>query len=225
MEPAFSPTSLFSEHSCSSTCFSSLLLSCFWSFLKPSTLHVTPITSLSLGLNSSQAWWVGWTKLYLFLLFLFHKFDLKLVSMFHLWQGYLSQSLMFYGYYSNITIKTTSITSMVPYCIPTAYFFTITISFFIICIILVYRLVYNIHFNIFYNFFSISCVYVTVIFLLAACPSLLGKAFRCSSPTGSCQKTFFAPGTLKSLKSLPSDFSLRRSALGSKYATILLVHL
>ncbi|PWA17756.1 hypothetical protein CCH79_00008386 [Gambusia affinis] len=54
--------------------------------------------------------------------------------------GYLSQSLMFYGYYSNITIQTTSITSMVPYCIPTAYFFTITISFFIICIILVYRL-------------------------------------------------------------------------------------
>uniref|UniRef100_A0A3B5LS38 Transmembrane channel-like protein n=1 Tax=Xiphophorus couchianus TaxID=32473 RepID=A0A3B5LS38_9TELE len=46
--------------------------------------------------------------------------------------GYLSRSLMFYGYYSNITIKTTSITSMVPYCIPTAYFFTITISFFII---------------------------------------------------------------------------------------------
>ncbi|XP_032442315.1 transmembrane channel-like protein 6 [Xiphophorus hellerii] len=54
--------------------------------------------------------------------------------------GYLSRSLMFYGYYSNITIKTTSITSMVPYCIPTAYFFTITISFFIICIILVYSM-------------------------------------------------------------------------------------
>uniref|UniRef100_A0A096M5X4 Transmembrane channel-like protein n=1 Tax=Poecilia formosa TaxID=48698 RepID=A0A096M5X4_POEFO len=54
--------------------------------------------------------------------------------------GYLSQSLMFYGYYSNITIKATSITSMVPYCIPTAYVFTTTISFFTICIILVYSM-------------------------------------------------------------------------------------
>ncbi|KAM4717002.1 transmembrane channel-like protein 6 [Anableps anableps] len=57
---------------------------------------------------------------------------------------YLSQTLMFYGYYSNIMIGTSeranSNTSMVPYCIPTAYFFTITISFFIISIVLVYSM-------------------------------------------------------------------------------------
>ncbi|MED6239228.1 hypothetical protein ATANTOWER_003647 [Ataeniobius toweri] len=60
--------------------------------------------------------------------------------------GYLSQSLMFYGYYSNVTIETNqmsshiAVTHMVPYCIPTAYFLTITISFFITCIILVYSM-------------------------------------------------------------------------------------
>ncbi|XP_035990098.1 transmembrane channel-like protein 6, partial [Fundulus heteroclitus] len=60
--------------------------------------------------------------------------------------GYLSQSLMFYGYYSNVTIEMnqlaahSAVTHMVPYCIPTAYFFTITISFFIICIVLVYSM-------------------------------------------------------------------------------------
>ncbi|KAM4534883.1 transmembrane channel-like protein 6 [Fundulus diaphanus] len=60
--------------------------------------------------------------------------------------GYLSQSLMFYGYYSNITIEMnqlvahSTVTHMVPYCIPTAYFFTITISFFVICIVLVYSM-------------------------------------------------------------------------------------
>uniref|UniRef100_A0A3Q2CUM8 Transmembrane channel-like protein n=1 Tax=Cyprinodon variegatus TaxID=28743 RepID=A0A3Q2CUM8_CYPVA len=51
--------------------------------------------------------------------------------------GYLSESLMFYGYYSNITIETNhpagnAVTQLVPYSIPTAYFFTITVSFFII---------------------------------------------------------------------------------------------
>lgn len=54
---------------------------------------------------------------------------------------------MFYSYYSNVTIKTcgdrfcnTDESQMIPYSIPTAYFFTIGIAFFIICIILVYRL-------------------------------------------------------------------------------------
>ncbi|XP_015227644.1 PREDICTED: transmembrane channel-like protein 6 [Cyprinodon variegatus] len=59
--------------------------------------------------------------------------------------GYLSESLMFYGYYSNITIETNhpagnAVTQLVPYSIPTAYFFTITVSFFIICILLVYSM-------------------------------------------------------------------------------------
>lgn len=65
---------------------------------------------------------------------------------------------MFYGYYTNAIIKTcpsadqshsstanppvcdTDKSQMVPYSIPAAYFFTIAIAFFIICIILVYRL-------------------------------------------------------------------------------------
>uniref|UniRef100_A0A671YTE2 Transmembrane channel-like protein n=1 Tax=Sparus aurata TaxID=8175 RepID=A0A671YTE2_SPAAU len=40
--------------------------------------------------------------------------------------GYLSQSVMFYGHYTNTMIK-----SQMPYSIPAAYFFTITIAFFI----------------------------------------------------------------------------------------------
>lgn len=68
--------------------------------------------------------------------------------------GYFSQSMMFYGYYSNTTIKNCQAavsapdtaggscdavrSQTVPYSIPAAYFFTITIAFFIICIILVY---------------------------------------------------------------------------------------
>ncbi|KAM4531070.1 transmembrane channel-like protein 6 isoform 2-T2 [Odontesthes bonariensis] len=70
--------------------------------------------------------------------------------------GYFSHSLMFYGYYSNATIKTcqAAVSSlngdqagcnshepqMVPYSIPTAYFFTIAVTFFIICVILVYSM-------------------------------------------------------------------------------------
>ncbi|XP_022608302.1 transmembrane channel-like protein 6 isoform X2 [Seriola dumerili] len=48
--------------------------------------------------------------------------------------GYLSQSVMFYGYYTS----TNSITGqMVSYSIPAAYLFSIAITFFVICIILV----------------------------------------------------------------------------------------
>ncbi|XP_070703714.1 transmembrane channel-like protein 6 [Pempheris klunzingeri] len=75
--------------------------------------------------------------------------------------GYLSESVMFYGYYTNTIIKTcraadlshsstaesldlpvcdTDKSLMVPYSIPAAYFFTIGIAFFIICIILVYSM-------------------------------------------------------------------------------------
>ncbi|XP_054463140.1 transmembrane channel-like protein 6 isoform X2 [Anoplopoma fimbria] len=61
--------------------------------------------------------------------------------------GYISQSVMFYGYYSNTILKTCEPESpgcdkprTMPYSIPAAYFFTIAIAFFIICIILVYSI-------------------------------------------------------------------------------------
>lgn len=53
-----------------------------------------------------------------------------------LWQGYLSQSVMFYDYYNNKTL----LLLYVKYSIPAAYFFTIAIAFFTTCIVLVYRL-------------------------------------------------------------------------------------
>ncbi|XP_059203092.1 transmembrane channel-like protein 6 [Centropristis striata] len=68
--------------------------------------------------------------------------------------GYLSQSVMFYGYYTNTILKTCRAANstadlplcdpdkpiIVPYSISTAYFSTIAIAFFIICIILVYSM-------------------------------------------------------------------------------------
>ncbi|XP_069380892.1 transmembrane channel-like protein 6 isoform X2 [Paralichthys olivaceus] len=60
--------------------------------------------------------------------------------------GYLSQSVMFYGYYTNTNITVCHATHSthgchtVPYNIPAAYFLTIAFAFFIICIILVYSI-------------------------------------------------------------------------------------
>ncbi|XP_039977262.1 transmembrane channel-like protein 6 isoform X3 [Xiphias gladius] len=73
--------------------------------------------------------------------------------------GYLSQSVMFYGYYTNTIIKSCQAADpgspeelpdlpvcdsdrpqMVPYNMPAAYFFTTTITFFVLCIILVYSM-------------------------------------------------------------------------------------
>lgn len=64
---------------------------------------------------------------------------------------------MFYGYYTNTNTNTKACgaadsnhsstaespgieSQILPYCIPAAYFFTIAVAFFTICIILVYRL-------------------------------------------------------------------------------------
>ncbi|KAM6913385.1 transmembrane channel-like protein 6 [Lycodopsis pacificus] len=71
--------------------------------------------------------------------------------------GYISQSVMFYGYYTNTILKTCRAANAtaetpdlpvcdsdgpqtMPYSIPAAYFITIAIAFFIICIILVYSM-------------------------------------------------------------------------------------
>ncbi|XP_018560206.1 transmembrane channel-like protein 6 [Lates calcarifer] len=57
--------------------------------------------------------------------------------------GYLTQSIMFYGYYTGSiteTCQSPESTQTMPYNIPAAYFFTIAIAFFIICMILVYRI-------------------------------------------------------------------------------------
>ncbi|CAG5897819.1 unnamed protein product [Menidia menidia] len=64
--------------------------------------------------------------------------------------GYLSHSLMFYGYYTDTTITSHQavhdssnvdhMTEMALYSISTAYFYTIAIAFFVICIILVYSM-------------------------------------------------------------------------------------
>uniref|UniRef100_A0A3P8YRI5 Transmembrane channel-like protein n=1 Tax=Esox lucius TaxID=8010 RepID=A0A3P8YRI5_ESOLU len=55
--------------------------------------------------------------------------------------GYFSESVMYYGYYSNYTVtrNCSSSNSSLSYNIPLAYFFTIGMAFFITCIILVYR--------------------------------------------------------------------------------------
>ncbi|KAF3700139.1 Transmembrane channel-like protein 5 [Channa argus] len=64
-------------------------------------------------------------------------------------RGYLSQSPMFYGYYTNTTIQTCPNNSTgrppvlslcVKYTVPAAYFVSIAIAFFIICMILVYSM-------------------------------------------------------------------------------------
>lgn len=60
--------------------------------------------------------------------------------------------MLFYGYYTNAVITMCTGTSqssgqdrpvceseVVPYSIPAAYFFTTTITFFVICMVLVYR--------------------------------------------------------------------------------------
>ncbi|KAM9346651.1 transmembrane channel-like protein 6 [Symphorus nematophorus] len=53
--------------------------------------------------------------------------------------GYLSQSVMFYGYYTNTSTDLPGLMTT-PYSIPAAYFFTIAIAFFLICIVLVYSI-------------------------------------------------------------------------------------
>lgn len=69
-----------------------------------------------------------------------YSLEINLPSICSPWQGYLSKSVMFYGYYNNTSCQLFSLTNRGVYSIPVAYFFTIAIAFFIICIILVYRL-------------------------------------------------------------------------------------
>uniref|UniRef100_A0A4W4HCD9 Transmembrane channel-like protein n=1 Tax=Electrophorus electricus TaxID=8005 RepID=A0A4W4HCD9_ELEEL len=57
--------------------------------------------------------------------------------------GYFSDSLLYYGYYSNYTLQkpcSNSCGSHLSYNMPLAYFFTIGVAFFITCIILVYSM-------------------------------------------------------------------------------------
>lgn len=65
-------------------------------------------------------------------------------------QGYFTHSLLYYGYYSNITLNDPSASSLsgsvapsapprLPYNMPLAYLFTVGVSFFATCILLVYR--------------------------------------------------------------------------------------
>lgn len=101
---------------------------------------------------------------------------------------------MFYGYYSNITIETNhpagnAVTQLVPYSIPTAYFFTITVSFFIICILLVYRFVNN----------SVILTYLIFIHLLCLSNGIspysmsksFGRSFRVFKPHGNLSEKVF----------------------------------
>ncbi|NXI69289.1 TMC6 protein, partial [Anseranas semipalmata] len=65
--------------------------------------------------------------------------------------GYFTHSLLYYGYYSNITLNDPSASSpngsagppaapLLPYNMPLAYLFTVGVSFFVTCILLVYSM-------------------------------------------------------------------------------------
>uniref|UniRef100_A0A8C8S992 Transmembrane channel-like protein n=1 Tax=Pelusios castaneus TaxID=367368 RepID=A0A8C8S992_9SAUR len=55
--------------------------------------------------------------------------------------GYFTETLMYYGYYSNFTLNGSSPqSSHLPYNMPLAYVFTVGVSFFITCIMLVYSM-------------------------------------------------------------------------------------
>ncbi|NXK47401.1 TMC6 protein, partial [Chauna torquata] len=65
--------------------------------------------------------------------------------------GYFTHSLLYYGYYSNVTLNDPSASSpngsagpptapLLPYNMPLAYLFTVGVSFFVTCILLVYSM-------------------------------------------------------------------------------------
>lgn len=65
-------------------------------------------------------------------------------------QGYFTHSLLYYGYYSNITLNDPCASSpngstcplavpLLPYNMPLAYVFSVGVSFLVTCILLVYR--------------------------------------------------------------------------------------
>lgn len=57
-------------------------------------------------------------------------------------QGILTDSVMFYGHYTNESCKAEMKTFPENYNIPLAYIFTIGVGMFITCVMLVYRFVY-----------------------------------------------------------------------------------
>lgn len=141
-----------------------------------------------------------------------------------LFQGYFTDTVMYYGYYANYTLQkscrdgvgdhnislsnhtTLECTSKRhSYNMPLAYFFTIGVAFFITCIILVYRYgnthlwTHTAHSSIIV--WSVTaCVHVTT----TACQSRLVGASESTSLTASWPWRSSAPGTSRSLGRRPS---------------------
>lgn len=117
-------------------------------------------------------------------------------------QGYFTHSLLYYGYYSNVTLNDPCTSSpkgsvcplaapLLPYNLPLAYLSSVGVSFLITCILLVYRWV------------SSTCGAASFPFhpapvpdalhLAAVCPALFERAWE--APRGTWPSKSSAPGT------------------------------